>query len=515
MLGRTARTVSRIPNVGQQLPAVSSVLASVGSSHSLPDSATVSHQRQGLRSFHATQKQEVLPLLAVGAVFVIGRYSWKALNRMDEEWEDYQWQLQEYERQKRQQEDSEQDSLTIGVDLGTMYMKLATMNGSRPEIVPTNQGDRYRFSGVLQSDDESITTGRKALEKFYYTPDLEPNENEDVLLPYREMRKESHDDHTIDVLQKVVSASVKEASEQMASAGVTQQEIRTVLTLPTLYFMQHKENLFDKDYHKDSKQTVIVPDPVSAVWGAQNKGLLPTPTTKEELASTSTLVIDVGGLATSISLVKQDKVLATSFLDNVGGETFVQQVFQRVLHETGDLSLGQDPMTLAMMHTSARSAALELVQKTQANVHIPFLFMGRKSDDPHFDMTLSRTALNQAVQSYWTESVVPYLMEKNQLSASMPPPTSAAHIITSSVTKVLEDSDVLPTDISHILLVGGGAKNTMFEQACQEGIWALMGPSPEKLVVPEPSLRAELTSMGAASLLPNYDYNYDRGLERV
>jgi hypothetical protein len=44
-----------------------------------------------------------------------------------------------------------------------------------------------------------------------------------------------------------------------------------------------------------------------------------------------------------------------------------------------------------------------------------------------------------------------------------------------------------------------------------------MGPSsPARMVVPEASVRAELPSLGGASaLLPNFDYSYDRGLERA
>ena len=84
------------------------------------------------------------------------------------------------------------------------------------------------------------------------------------------------------------------------------------------------------------------------------------------------------------------------------------------------------------------------------------------------------------------------------------------------MTKVLEESGELPGNIQHFLLVGGGSKFRLFELALQDAISALMGPSSSsKVVIPEASLRAELTTMGAAALLPNYDYNYKNGLERL
>lgn len=506
------------------------VVAPTGSTLTpVPTAAAAENKRQpSIRHFHATRKQEILPVLAAAAVFVVGRYSWKALNRMDEEWEDYQWQLQQYERFKRQNEENSDGSITIGVDLGTVYLKLAAMSGAKPELVPTAQGDRYRFSGVIwnkgnqdgnttNEEDSIFVMGRPALDKFFYAPNASSaSVQEQVVLPYRKMQESAHDDDTASIFQKVISSSVTEAAERMSSTSGPdiKKNIRTVLTLPTVFFKDNKEPMFHQSHHDDSQQTITVPDPVSAIWGAQSLRLLPTPTSKEE-ASTATLVVDVGGLATSISLVRQDKVLGTSYLHNVGGETFVQQLLQRVLDETGDVSLGQDAMTLALIQTSARSSALELVHKLETKVHIPYLFMGRRTDDPHFEMALSRTALNQIVQAYWAEAIVPKLIDEGQLSAALPPPTNASTLITSAVTKVLEESGELPTNIEHILLVGGGAKHKLFEQACTDGMWALMGPNPQKLVLPDPSLRAELTALGAASLLPNYDYSYDRGLERL
>ena len=106
-------------------------------------------------------------------------------------------------------------------------------------------------------------------------------------------------------------------------------------------------------------------------------------------------------------------------------------------------------------------------------------------------------------------------MDDGQLSTSLPAPTNATTLVTSAITKVLEESGEVPTNIRHILLVGGGSKFHMFEQAVEDGIMALMGPSSLKIVKPEASLRAELTTIGAAAMLPNYDYDYDRGLERV
>ena len=117
----------------------------------------------------------------------------------------------------------------------------------------------------------------------------------------------------------------------------------------------------------------------------------------------------------------------------------------------------------------------------------------------------------------WWKKVWWGLMERNVLSSSLPTPKDTTSLFTSGITKILEESDEIPTNIERILFVGGGSRHRMFEDAFKESITALMGPAnfQDKAIIPESSLRAELTALGASSLLPNFDYDYDQGLERV
>lgn len=453
------------------------------------------------------------------AVLLVGRYSWKALNRMDQEWEDYLWELQRYERQRLKHASAAEMPITIGVDVGTFYLKLSRMNGNQPELIETAQGDRYRFNGlVVQQDGGSrdIITGKTALEKFYYPLGDKSN----VILPYVDLHQNSHSDAAT-LVQNVFVPAVSEAMERVASDmnedddSKPHRPLRTVLALPPVFFKRYGESFF-RNFHDDSHHTITVPEPVAAIWGAQEKGILPTPQSKEESTS-STLVIDVGGLTTTISLVQEDKLTYFVNLYQVGGESLVQQLVNRILAEAGDENMAHDPMSLTLIQSSARSSVLELVNKSQSNVHIPFLYMGRRPDNPHLDTTISRTVLEQAVQNAWNTETVPQLLEEGVLSSSLPPPTGATALFTSAITKVLEESNQLPTNIERILLVGGGSKHRLFEEACKESIFALLGPmaNAEKLVLPESSLRSELTALGAASLLPNFDYDFDKGLESI
>ena len=495
-----------------------------------------------IRTFHSTSKQEILPVVVGLGVIFIGRYSWKAFNRMDQEWEDYLWELQKYERQRLKEATDSTIPITIGVDIGTIYLKLSKMNVNIPQLIETAQGDRYRFNGfIVQDNDENddekssssiinnIITGKPALDKFYYNADGSPSTTSssssganNMILPYVELQQNSHHD-AASLVQNVFIPAVSEAMERVVTddnsdnksdaESQVKKKLRTVLTIPPVFYNQYGISFF-RNYHDESHHTITVPEPVAAIWGAQELNVIPTPQSKEENTS-SILVIDVGGLSTTISLVREDRVEAYVTLYKVGGESYVQQLVKRILDETGDETMKKDPMSLTLIQSTARSSVIELVNKNQTNVHIPYLYMGRKPDNPHLDMSISRTVLEQAVQDYWTKDVVPQLMNDNVLSSSMPPPRGARDLFTSALTKVLEESNEMPTNIERILVVGGGSKHKLFEEACKESIFALMGPSAssDKLVLPQTSLRAELTALGAASLLPNFDYDYEKGLE--
>jgi molecular chaperone DnaK (HSP70) len=510
---------------------------STSSAARAPANSTTTTTTTTVRTFHSTQKQEILPLVVGLGVLFVGRYSWKAFNRMDQEWEDYLWELQRYERQRLKEANDASMPITIGVDIGTIYLKLSKMNVNIPELIPTAQGDRYRFNGFILQDNDggtggtvnTIVTGKTALDKFYYNGDGSTttasgggggNADSNVILPYVELQQNSHHD-AASLVQNVFVPAVSEAMERVVTdnsdksdaESQVKKKLRTVLTLPPVFYNQYGESFF-RNYHDEGHHTITVPEPVAAIWGAQELNVIPTPQSKEENTS-SILVVDVGGLSTTISLVREDRVETYVTLYRVGGESFVQQLVKRILDETGDETMTNDKMSLTLIQSTARSSVIELVGKTQSNVHIPFLFMGRKQNNPHLDMSISRTVLEQAVQDYWNREVVPQLMDGNVLSSSLPPPRSARDLFTSALTKVLEESNELPTNIERILVVGGGSKHRLFEEACKESIFALMGPSAgsDKLVLPQTSLRAELTALGAASLLPNFDYDYEKGLE--
>ena len=79
------------------------------------------------------------------------------------------------------------------------------------------------------------------------------------------------------------------------------------------------------------------------------------------------------------------------------------------------------------------------------------------------------------------------------------------------LTQLLEVTGLTPLQLSHILIVGGGAKHPLMETSIKDCFVTLQGNS-DTVVVPQE--RSEMVVQGASSMLPNYRYDTTSGLVR-
>jgi len=137
---------------------------------------------QPSRTFHATPKKEILPLIAIGAG-VVGMYSFRALKRMDHEWEEYQEELAEYNLEHgasgtgspSSQGNSLEKNIFSGgkmaIDLGTLNIRVAHRSSSsdneKPNVIVNREGSRSTPNHILFDTDGTFVTGTLASGKFY------------------------------------------------------------------------------------------------------------------------------------------------------------------------------------------------------------------------------------------------------------------------------------------------------------------------------------------------------------
>ena len=201
--------------------------AAAASSSSLWQSSSTSSLQQR-RHYHSTERREILPLVLATVVLGGGYYSYRAVQRMNTEWEDYQWALKRYEKEQLKNSNSNNSSnhdelqSVLAIDLGTAFGKLATRSTQPPsgvEVVVSREGDRSFFNGVVYDHSSNTNAvvqsrGRTALERFYFQA---ADRDVDVTLPFT-----------------VLTAEASGLSPSSSSSQVTAKQVVSDVLTPAL-----------------------------------------------------------------------------------------------------------------------------------------------------------------------------------------------------------------------------------------------------------------------------------------
>lgn len=546
LLARTAASTARFSRI---LPTTAVTASLVGSQGNTTGTAantattaatsTVQAQTQHIRSFHTSQKREIVPL--IGAALIIGavRYSYKALQRMDAEWEDYTWELQQYDKHSNNAAAaaSSLSVQTLAVDLGTVFTKIAKSSHPHAEIITTRQGDRAFFNGILYSsdgsqDDANHQRGRAALERFYFSKTdsdtaIDAGKERAVTRPWK-LLQQGDEAAAVSTITDVLGPAVTEALERLDSSSTTTSSttvptLRHAITVPVQY-IQSASTAYATAISKlatatttttktTNTTTVTIPDPVAAVWGAQQQNLVAVDT--DPRACQVLLVIDVGGCATQLSIVSKDVVQQSTSID-WGGETVVELLVGLLARESPQPLT--DARSLSALQVQARTAVAELAGSSRVKVHVPYLFADPANH--HLDTVVSRTVLEQEIERDIEQRLVGKLQalleNETVLSPHLPPPVDLQSLWMSVITQLLEQSKQTPMSVDHILLVGGGFKFPACLQSVEAALHTLAGAdAAQKTIVPDPAMMTELTAVGAASMLAHYDYSVETGLHRM
>ena len=461
------------------------------------------------RHYHATQKKEILPVIAVGAVLLVARYSYKAMKRMDAEWEDYQWALQAYEKQHRQDfvsKNTKYHDGTLAVDVGTMFVKLAH-NGNG--LLATREGSRTTFAGLVRTgssssdDDENVLLGQPAMEKYWEVAPFHP-ERVDMA------RKASN--NSSQTLLKVITPAIHDALDR---AKLDQSKMRSVITVPASSVADVKDprnpwnNTTDNEIWKDAEW---IPEPVASVWGAQVQGDLPLHDLKKPV-----LVVDMGANATSLSVVEKDVVQSSVTLD-FGAQAYVDAICNYVIETQEALqTVKNDGMAWQRLVQAAQDAVQELNTKPDAQLNVPYIGMNLETREPiHLEMRIPRQIIEQKVTDHIVTDIILKYEDGSSTNSLLSPhvpvvPHSLSSLWMSIMTQLLTENNQQPQDLGHVLVVGGGAKHAMIEASLKE----CFGFFQTEVVMPPLSTRSELVVLGASSILPQYEYNLDEGLIRL
>lgn len=346
-------------------------------------------------------------------------------------------------------------SRPIGIDLGTTFSAIATMEGGKAVIIPNAEGQRTTPSVVTITKEGERVVGTLARRQAISNPDR----------TVRSIKREMGTIFSVTIDGKVykppeISGMILQKLKRDAEAYLGEPIKRAVVTVPAYFSDAQRQATKDAGQIAGLDVLRIINEPTSAslAYGID----------KEE--EQTILVFDLGGGTFDVSILELSEgvfeVKATSGNNRLGGDDFDQRIMDWMIEEfkkdTG-LDLSNDSMAIQRLKDGAEQAKIELSQKTNAEINLPYIYAD-STGPKHLNLTLTRAKFE--------------IMIADLIEAAMGPTRQA-----------MADAKLQPSAIDKILLVGGSTR----VPAVQSAIRSYFGKEPTKEINPD-----ECVALGAA-----------------
>lgn len=343
----------------------------------------------------------------------------------------------------------------IGIDLGTTFSAIATMEGGKAKIIPNAEGQRITPSVVSISKEGERVVGIQAKRQAVSNPER----------TIRSIKREMGTSYSVTIDGKVykppeISAMILQKLKRDAEAYLGETITQAVITVPAYFSDSQRQATKDAGKIAGLEVLRIINEPTSAslAYGMD----------KED--ESTILVFDLGGGTFDVSILELSEgvfeVKATSGNNRLGGDDFDQRIINWMIEEfqkQSGLDLSKDPMALQRLKDAAEQAKIELSQKTSADINLPYVYADN-TGPKHLNLTLERSKF---------EIMIADLIEK-----AMGPTRQA-----------MSDAKLQPSGIDKILLVGGSTR----VPAVQSAIRSYFNKEPTKELNPD-----ECVALGAA-----------------
>jgi len=342
---------------------------------------------------------------------------------------------------------SKEDTIGIGIDLGTTTSCVAVWIGDKVEVIPDHQtGSRIIPSYVTFTNEEKLvgdaaknistmypkTTlydikrliGRKyddehvQKDKKLWSFDISGDENNKPVIDV-EYKEEKHKFYP-----EQISAMVLTRLKETAEAYLGHPVKKAVITVPAYFNDSQRQATKDACVISGMECLRIINEPTAAAiaYGLDKKS------DKES----TILVFDEGGGTHDLSVLSIDggifEVKSTAGDTHLGGsdvDNLIVDYLCEEIKKKHKKDVKSNPKALKRLNIAAERAKKNLSSSTVANIEVESLI-----DGIDFSTTLSRAKFEQLADSFFTKSMEP-------------------------ISKVLSDAKISKGDIDEIVLVGG------------------------------------------------------------
>jgi len=367
-------------------------------------------------------------------------------------------------------------SKIIGIDLGTTNSCVAVMEGGKPKVIPTSEGEN-----LIPSVVEPIKglVGRIAKRQIVINP-------QNTIFSIKRLMGRRINDSLVEedkkwLPYKIVAGKDKMACVEVGGKVFTPQEIsakilqkaktdaesylggkveEAVITVPAYFDDSQRKAAKEAGEIAGLKVARIINEPTAA---ALAYGL-------EKKEAKTIAVYDLGGGTFDISILELGdgvyEVKATNGNTHLGGDDFDKKILDYIAEEfkkEHGVDLREDPQALQRLRDAAEKAKVELSTTQETEINQPFITQG-PAGPLHLVMKLTRSKLEQLVDDLIQKTVKP-------------------------VKACLKDAKLKPADINEVILVGGQTRMPKIQSLVKE----LFGKEPHKGVNPD-----EVVAVGAA-----------------
>jgi molecular chaperone DnaK len=365
----------------------------------------------------------------------------------------------------------------IGIDLGTTNSAMATIEGGEPSVIPNAEGGRTTPSMVAFTKDGQRLVGAPAKRQQVTNPEntifsikrfmgrkFDEVSEEMKIVPY-EVVHGPNDDVRVKVGGKEyappeISAMILQKLKTDAEAYLGEPVTEAVVTVPAYFNNAQREATKDAGKIAGLNVLRIINEPTAASLAY---GL-------EKETDQTILVFDLGGGTFDVSVLDLGEgvfeVKATNGDNHLGGDNFDKAIVDWMVSEfkkDQGIDLAADRMALQRLYEAAEKAKIELSSTMTTQINLPFI-TATQEGPKHLDLQLTRAKLNELTHDLLERTVGP-------------------------TKQVLADAGLEPSQIEHVVLVGGMTRMPAVVDKVKE----LIGKDPHKGVNPD-----EVVAVGAA-----------------
>lgn len=367
-------------------------------------------------------------------------------------------------------------SKIVGIDLGTTNSVVAVMEGGKPKVIHSAEGENIIPSVVnpiknivgrvakrqaVVNPKETIFSVKRLMGRKFDDPEVQRDRK---WLPYT-VKSGKNGMAVVEVegheyTPQEISAQILQKIKADAEAYLGEKVTDAVITVPAY---------FDDAQRQATKQA-------GEIAGLNVQRIINEPTAAalaygldKEHAHTIA-VYDLGGGTFDISILELGdgvfEVKSTNGDTHLGGDDFDQVIIDYIAEEfkkEQGVDLKNDRQALQRLRDAAEKAKIELSSSQETDISIPFI-TADASGPKHVDMKLTRAKL---------ESLVGGLIEKTF----------------DAVRSAIKDAKLEAKDINEVVLVGGMTRMPAVQKAVQD----FFGKEPHKGINPD-----EVVAIGAA-----------------